>query len=744
MSTTLLQKGKIVIKPEYNQYDIQQINDSRTIDYVIDFIKKRLTVVSSNFQGIKVNSPGEKFIILKSGTGSGKSTTLGPELYKKFFELTGKFIAITQPRVLTTIEIPNNIVRYYPELKMGNNIGYQTGNFAFKPEKGIIFMTIGTLSQQFKTLTDDEIIDKYSFIILDECHMREVETDITMSLIKSFIYRNYKRSDCPCIILTSATFDTEFYADFFGIKRQDILEVAGINYPIKQIFLETSLENYDNRIIETFLEIHKNEDDFKTKYRDILVFVYGNTPTKKIIKELIKINKKLKKKLKIVSLSSELFSSKDEQYQDIYKPMSSLRVEIEGKLYTPERRVIVSTPVAETGLTIGTLRYVIDTGYENNNIFNPIYNFSGLIVMPSSQASTIQRRGRVGRVYEGTWYPMFTEETYNKMVVDKLPDITTSNITELILSLIIKNKNINWDGKITTPYVPTNEYKLTELDLLTQPGFDTLTSALEKLFVLGFIDKKQNPTLMGLMANKITKSKLECLRMIFAGYIHGANIIDLITIAAFVTNGNNYINIKSKKKFTFSCPKKKDLKRFLMDDFIETIFIWDSFTEVIKKSTKNYNTTIVKEWCEENGFKYKNLLNISSIRLELINSFYSVLGLDPYYNGLNIRNYSLIKIFNNFLTGMEEVLKIKKCIYEGFRMNCAKWDTNKKCYMLNNNLPIIINSRATSYRGQMMQYIVVDKIELTNRQNKTKLYYLTASFVSSQLYYNIDNNFITS
>ena len=181
-----------------------------------------------------------------------------------------------------------------------------------------------------------------------------------------------------------------------------------------------------------------------------------------------------------------------------------------------------------------------------------------------------------------------------------------------------------------------------------------------------------------------------------------------------------------------------------MDDFIETIFIWDSFTEVIKKSTKNYNTTIVKEWCEENGFKYKNLLAISSIRLELINSFYSVLGLDPYYNGLNIRNYSLIKIFDNFLTGMEEVLKIKKCIYEGFRMNCAKWDINKKCYMLNNNLPIVINSRATSYRGQIMQYIVVDKIELTNRQNKTKLYYLTASFVSSQLYYIIDNNFITS
>ena len=69
--------------------------------------------------------------------------------------------------------------------------------------------------------------------------------------------------------------------------------------------------------------------------------------------------------------------------------------------------------------------------------------------------------------------------------------------------------------------------------------------------------------------NKITKRKLECLRMIFAGYIHGANIIDLITIAAFVTNGNNYINIKSKKKFTFGCPGKKDLKRFLMDDFIE-------------------------------------------------------------------------------------------------------------------------------------------------------------------------------
>ena len=57
--------------------------------------------------------PGSKILLLKSGTGSGKSVTLGPEIYLNFPAFANKFIAITQPRILTTLEITNTIKEVY-------------------------------------------------------------------------------------------------------------------------------------------------------------------------------------------------------------------------------------------------------------------------------------------------------------------------------------------------------------------------------------------------------------------------------------------------------------------------------------------------------------------------------------------------------------------------------------------------------------------------------------------------------
>ena len=65
-----------------------------------------------------------------------------------------------------------------------------------------------------------KIYAKYSFIVIDEYHDRSLGMDLTLSLIKKFMDRNYKKSECPFLILTSATFDTKKYADYFGVKHK--------------------------------------------------------------------------------------------------------------------------------------------------------------------------------------------------------------------------------------------------------------------------------------------------------------------------------------------------------------------------------------------------------------------------------------------------------------------------------------------------------------------------------------------
>ena len=88
--------------------------------------------VSSRIGGVpsvKPTSVNDRIMILKSGTGSGKSTTLSPELYRRFQVGTGKNIAVTQPRVLTAMSIPVDVIEHYDEMVMGETIGYQTGDF---------------------------------------------------------------------------------------------------------------------------------------------------------------------------------------------------------------------------------------------------------------------------------------------------------------------------------------------------------------------------------------------------------------------------------------------------------------------------------------------------------------------------------------------------------------------------------------------------------------------------------------
>ena len=89
-------------------------------------------------------------------------------------------------------------------------------------------------------------------------------------------------------------------------------------------------------------------------------------------------------------------------------------------------------------MTIDTLKYCIDTGYEKVNTHDPLYNASMLTVQPVSQASAIQRRGRVGRRAVGEWYPAFTEESFKELQADPWPSIVRMDISKEMLMLIIR------------------------------------------------------------------------------------------------------------------------------------------------------------------------------------------------------------------------------------------------------------------------------------------------------------------
>jgi HrpA-like RNA helicase len=753
------------------EYEINKINTLPAKDYILEWFRHRVPERKGGIPNIKAKSVNDRIMILRSGTGSGKSTTLGPEFYIQFYEATKRNIAVTQPRVLTAMQIPEDIAEIYGKfgIKMGENIGYQTGDYVYKPKKGIVFMTIGVLSQQLKVMTDEEFIEKYAFVVIDECHDRSLGMDLTLSLAKQFICRNFKNVSCPFLILTSATFDVEKYADYFGVDHKNIIDVAGLNYPIELNFPKVPVTNYIQAAATQALEIHvKNTSDYDegNRFTDILIFVFGMCPMEEIKEELEKANDKMinGNYFVVIGLTGTTFKMGNLEYRNIFKPLSSIDVILSDKsIVTPKRRIIISTDVAETGVTIDTLKYLIDTGYANTAIFNPIYGASAVMPKSVTQASALQRKGRVGRRAAGIYYPMFTEETFNNMKVDKFPELISSDISDAILGLIIKTTHPKWDGVVSDQAEATGQFDVRTIDMLDYPTVDSLNYSIEKLFVLGMINSSYNPTAIGMATTRVTKIPMEITRMILAGYQHGANILDLVTIGAFMYVGKrDYINTKAKVKYSYETTFKKNTKEieyynkfFVADDFIESVFIWEDFMDQVEIMKKKLSINHVKNWCMEHGLVYDGFLYIIESRDNIIASFIQSIGLDPFWNGAGIprHQYSLRKFFQtNVFMGLEEIRKLKRCIYEGFKLNMATWDGERKAYILDGcHEKIKVSSdvikpippHETFAQTQPKKIIVRDIILRQNKFNKMYQYETDRVSVMDG-YIDVDETFVVS
>jgi HrpA-like RNA helicase len=589
MAPTLFRKGALnPIKSLIKGVDQNIIDDEKKkldefvpIHYVINIISEKLKISKPK--------PMDRVLILQSGTGSGKSTAFPSELYKTYKDTVNKLIICLQPRTLTAVDIPIELSKepaYASLWEFGVNIGYQTGELQKKPQKkGLVYATVGILYNQMLVMTDEEIMKKYSFILVDECHERSVDLDMTLYLLKSFIYRNYQNPECPMVVCMSATFDVFVYHSYFSTepgkkpeimdystKTDEIIIVKGETFPIEEHFLNFTSANYIEDVCNKVVELHNKlkfeaesntveklvENGEKSKFVDFLIFVTGAGQMKKIKKFLDKLN--AEGEMIIIPMDSARNKENGIDLYNLKTDINKLRVTLRnGREVKPIRKIIISTNIAETGLTIPTLLAVFDLMMSIASEHNPIYNTALLISKPTTQSMSRQRRGRAGRKAPGIYYPMCSKETWDSMIINQHPEIITSDFTLHLLKIIVKYyaefvkstfKNEDDNVLLNKILIKTDEerieetnklldagykFDVTTLDLLDNPSADSYCSAVEKLFKLHFIDNNMIPTPMGIIANRCRKLTIENIRMIFAGYEENVNIMDLITIAAFAT-----------------------------------------------------------------------------------------------------------------------------------------------------------------------------------------------------------------
>lgn len=323
-------------------------------------------------------------LIIESPTGSGKTTQIPRIIYESGLIKLGK-IGVTQPRRIATISIAEYIAKHIG-VKLGEEVGYKIRFQEVTSSKTKIkLMTDGVLLQELKK---DTLLYEYDVIIIDEAHERSLNIDFILGLIKDILN---KRDDFK-VIISSATINTQVFSKYFN--NAPILSIETITYPVQIIYNPPPLNTSKSMILkikEIISGIIKEK-----KEGDILIFLSGEKEIKETIKEIYELNSK--QDLIILPLYGRMAKEAQEQ---IFMP-------------TPKnkRKIIVSTNIAETSITIENIKIVIDSGKVKTNKFQMKTHTYSLQEVAISKSSATQRAGRAGRLAKGTCYRLYKRDEY--------------------------------------------------------------------------------------------------------------------------------------------------------------------------------------------------------------------------------------------------------------------------------------------------------------------------------------------
>ncbi|PLW23964.1 hypothetical protein PCASD_11012 [Puccinia coronata f. sp. avenae] len=436
-----------------------------------------------------------QFVVMEGETGSGKTTQI--------------------PQYAVYGDLPH-MKADEMDVKLGEEVGYSIRFEDCTGPKTILkYMTDGMLLRE---ALHDNTLSRYSTLILDEAHERTLATDILMGLLKDIAKR---RSDLKIVVM-SATLDAAKFQNYFN--SAPLLKVPGRTFPVETFYTPEPEPDYLEAAIRTVLMIHKDEEP-----GDVLVFLTGEEEIEDACRKIsIEADQLLSSSshvgpLKCVPLYSSL---PPQQQQRIFDPPPP-PLTANGP---PGRKVVISTNIAETSLTIDGIVYVIDPGFSKQKIYNPRIRVESLLVSPISKASAQQRAGRAGRTRPGKCFRLYTESSFVKELEEQTyPEILRSNLASVVLEL----KKLGVDD-------------LVHFDYMDPPAPETVIRALELLNYLAAFDDEGNLTPLGEIMAEFPLDPQLAKMLISSPEFKCSN--EILSIAAMLSVPNPFIRPHNQRK----------------------------------------------------------------------------------------------------------------------------------------------------------------------------------------------------
>jgi len=564
---------KKIAQREQKQLPVESL--STRLQALIESSIEKTATIAKNFKPIEIPSQlpiadkaedikkqliDNQVIIVAGETGCGKTTQLAKLCIQAGFGDRG-IIAHTQPRRVAAMSVAKRIADEV-ESPIGEMVGYSVRfNQKLSDKTRVKIMTDGVLLTE---LQSQPLLSAYQVIIIDEAHERSLNIDFLLGFLKQILA---KRKELK-VIITSATIDLEKFSQHFS--KAPIIHVEGRGYPI-DVRYRPALEVADENDSVFDQIIQAVDECIAESNGDILIFSDGEGQIKQTIKALAEQNYS---GVQILPLYARLTLS---QQQQIFNQ-------------SQKRKIIVSTNVAETSLTVPGIVFVIDLGMARISRFSQRNKVQQLPVEKISKASADQRKGRCGRVGPGICIRLYSEEDYRAREDYTSAEIQRTHLTWVALRLkALGVKDIS------------------QFPFMQKPQDKAWKIALNSLYELGAIDKQENLTTIGKKMDQLPLDPQLARILVDPDLVA---IDEMLIICAFMS-------VKEVRERPHDRQQKADqLHRQYQQknsDILTAINLWKTLQSIRAGGSSNE----FKNWCRKNLINFLGWLEWKRVYQQL-------------------------------------------------------------------------------------------------------------------------------
>ncbi|RKP19703.1 P-loop containing nucleoside triphosphate hydrolase protein [Rozella allomycis CSF55] len=444
MSNLKFEKPKVSLKTKFENSEIRNfqnrklksieevkkvINENQNLESYKNILKERQELpIFQARQEIIDEFNANQVIVVSGMTGSGKSTQL-PQiiLMEEILKNRNVNIICSQPRRISAISIAERVSLEVGDSKCGRLVGYQ-----IKQEKcdseftRLLYCTNGVL---LRRLEIDPDLRDVTCVIIDEVHERILQVDFLLIMMKRLIA---KRSDFNNFEQNLKNYSSTT----LKIKNNQTGRIERFQISDESLNLQDSsnslLDKYNESILNldlilNLIEVICNEEPYRSTSGSILVFL----PGWQSIQNLLSL------------IESSLFYLKDPSsfwILPLHSALASNKQSLVFKIPPKNvRKIVLSTNIAETGVTIPDVVFVIDSGKSKEIKYNALTKVESLTEKFISVANANQRKGRAGRVQEGYCFKLYSRKTFDKMKKHQQCEMKRLPLEQLCLKIKLMN-----------------------------------------------------------------------------------------------------------------------------------------------------------------------------------------------------------------------------------------------------------------------------------------------------------------